>query len=99
MGPGSVWAADKSRGFTVTKQDDIGPNGALILPKLFRRGTDYLKANSTSTFVDWLKDQGGDDDPVEVNGTRTTLSALMTQTGDTVALTTPIPDLVFVEPT
>lgn len=97
MGAGSVWAADRSGGFTLTKQSDIGPDGALILPKLFRRGTDYLKADSKQSFLDWLKDQGGDDDPVEVNGKRTSLSALITQDGDTVSLTTAIPDLVFVE--
>ncbi len=97
MGAGSVWAADRSGGFTVTRQSDIGPDGALILPKLFRRGTDYLKADTKQTFLDWLTAQGADDDPVEVDGRRTTLSALITQDGDTVSLTTAIPDLVFVE--
>ena len=96
-GAGSVWAADHSDGFTLTKQPDVGPEGALVLPKLFRRCTDYLKADTKQTFLAWLTDQGADDDPVEVGGKRTTLSALITQKGDTVSLTAAIPDLVFVE--
>lgn len=68
-----------------------------MLLKLFRRCTDYLKADTKQTFLAWLTDQGADDGPVEVGGKRTTLSALITQKGDTVSLTAAIPDLVFVE--
>ncbi|MCD2189941.1 hypothetical protein [Actinomycetospora soli] len=96
-GPGSVWAADRSGGFTLTKQADVGPDGQLILPKLFRRATDYLRADTSGTFLGWLRDQGSDDDPVEAAGRRTTLSALVSQDGDRVSLTVPITDLVFVE--
>lgn len=96
-GAGSVWAADRSGGFTLTKQADVGPDGALILPKLFRRATDYLRADTSDTFLEWLRAQGSDDDPVEAAGRRTTLSALVTQDGDRVSLTVPITDLVFVE--
>jgi hypothetical protein len=96
-GDGSVWAADRSGGFTLTRQSDVGPDGALVLPKLFRRCTDYLKADTEKSFLEWLKGQGSDDDPVEVAGKRTTFSALITQDGDRVALTAAIPDLVFVE--
>ena len=96
---GSVWAADRSGGFTLRTQDDIGPNGQLLLPKLFRRATDYLRAKSSQTFVEWVAAQGEDDDPVEYQGKRTTLSALLRQDGDQVSLTASILDLVFVEPT
>lgn len=96
-GPGSVWAEDRSAGFTLTKQADVGPDGQLILPKLFRRATDYLRADTSGTFLEWLRDQGSDDDPVEAAGRRTNLSALITQDGDRVSLTVPITDLVFVE--
>ncbi|WP_026204597.1 hypothetical protein [Actinomycetospora chiangmaiensis] len=96
-GPGSVWAADRSGGFTLTTQADVGPDGRLILPKLFRRATDYLRADTSDTFLEWLRAQGADDDPVEAAGRRTILSALITQDGDRIALTASIPDLVFVE--
>lgn len=96
-GPGSVWAADRSGGFTLTTQADVGPDGQLILPKLFRRATDYLRADTSEEFLAWLRAQGSDDDPVEAAGRRTTLSELITQDGDRIALTVPITDLVFVE--
>ena len=94
---GTVWAADRSAGFRVTTQADVGPQGSLVLPKLFRRVTDYLASESTETFDAWLLDQGADDDPVEAMGQRTTLSALVTQSGDQVSLTVSPLDLVFVE--
>lgn len=96
-GPGSVWDADRSGGFTLTKQADVGPDGQLVLPKLFRRATDFLRADAGGTLLEWLRDQGADDDPVEVAGRRTTLSAVITEDGDRVSLTAAIPDLVFVE--
>lgn len=98
--PGTVWAADRSSGFTLTTQSDIGPTGALVLPKLFRRATDYLADDKkgSKTFVEWIADQGADDDPVEYQGRRTTLSALVRQDGDQVSLTASPLDLVFVEP-
>lgn len=96
-GAGSVWAADRSGGFRVTRQSDVGPDGALVLPKLFRRATDYLASDATGGFLDWLKAQGEDDDPVEVDGKRTTLSALLRADGDEVSLTASPLDLVFLE--
>ena len=94
---GSVWAADRSGGFTLTTQSDIGPAGQLVLPKLFRRATDYLRAGTTGTFLAWLREQGPDDDPVELNGQRARLSDVVTQAGDRVALTASPLDLIFVE--
>ena len=96
-GPGSVWAADRSGGFPLTRQSDVGPDGALILPKLFRRATNYLAAGTDATFVDWLTAQGEDDDPVLLDGRRTVLSELVRQDGDEVSLIASPLDLVFVE--
>ena len=97
-----VWAADRSAGFTLTDQASIGPDGALILPKLFRRATAYLAAGSERSFVDWLAAGGSDGEPTEddrvtVAGQATTLSALLTQAGTTIALTADPLDLVFAE--
>lgn len=96
-GGGPVWAADRSGGFTARTQDDVGPDGALVLPKLFRRVTDFLASESEQSFDAWLADQGEDDDPVDVDGRRTTLSDLVTQDGDEIRLTADPLSLVFVE--
>lgn len=94
---GQVWAADRSGGFTLRTQADVGPEGALVLPKLFRRATDFLASDSEQTFDAWLADQGEDDDPVEIDGRRTTLSDLVSQDGDEVRLDADTLALVFVE--
>jgi endonuclease YncB( thermonuclease family) len=39
-----VWDQDATCGFDLTDTSSIGPGGQLILPKLFRRCTDYLRA-------------------------------------------------------
>lgn len=96
-GAGSVWAADRSGGFRLTQQSDVGPDGALVLPKLFRRVTDYLASDATGGFLDWLTAQGEDNDPVEVGGRRTALAALVREQGDQVSLTASPLDLVFLE--
>jgi hypothetical protein len=52
-----VWAHDESAEFRLADQDSIGPAGVLILPKLFRRCSDYLKAVAggfMGTIDDWL---------------------------------------------
>lgn len=43
--------------FALESQDSIGPGGQLILPKLFRRCTDYLKdvgKGFQGNLADWL---------------------------------------------
>ena len=45
-----VWDNDKTDQFVLEDQDSIGPNGQLILPKLFRRSTDYLKDVAKGAF-------------------------------------------------
>lgn len=52
-----VWARDVSAGFTLDGRHSIGPEGALILPKLFRRCTDYLTdaaCGYQGNLTDWL---------------------------------------------
>jgi endonuclease YncB( thermonuclease family) len=39
-----VWADDLTAELTLEDQASIGPEGQLVLPKLFRRATDYLKS-------------------------------------------------------
>ena len=46
-----IWPLDKTTsGFALSSQDSIGPNGTLILPKLFRRCTDYLRSRTDLRF-------------------------------------------------
>ena len=52
-----VWAIDSTSEFVLEDQNSIGPNGACILPKLFRRCTDYLKAVNggfRGNLKDWI---------------------------------------------
>lgn len=53
-----VWAEDTTNEFQLIEQDSItAPNGQLILPKLFRRSIDYLKAVNQGfrgNLKDWL---------------------------------------------
>jgi endonuclease YncB( thermonuclease family) len=57
-----VWAKDSTPEFQLRNQADINPEGQLILPKLFRRCTDYLKAvdkGFEGTLPDWLTAHSG----------------------------------------
>jgi hypothetical protein len=52
-----VWELDMTTEFAFESQDSIGPGGQLILPKLFRRRTDYLKdvgKGFQGNLADWL---------------------------------------------
>jgi hypothetical protein len=51
-----VWPVDSSREFKLIDHDSLGPGGALILPKLFRRCTDYLTAVEQHGFIGELTD-------------------------------------------
>lgn len=53
-----VWALDATAEFVLDDQTSIDPTGQLILPKLFRRATDFLKAatggsSATSVTGSW----------------------------------------------
>jgi endonuclease YncB( thermonuclease family) len=97
-----VWAVDASGGFELRSQASIGPAGALILPKLFRRCTDYLKAGmSGETLIEWLRrrqtGRNAQDDPVVVGGKTIRLSDVLRQDGRRVSLTVSPLDMVFLD--
>lgn len=98
-----VWASDDTAEFTLRDQASIGPNGALVLPKLYRRATDYLRTRRAGqTLRDWLRTTGDpdrpEDDRVLVGGrVRTRLSELVEQRNDTIAFSGDPLELVFIE--
>lgn len=90
----NVWADDHSRGFDLVDRDSIGEHGVLVLPKLFRRATDYLTAKArgdATSFLGWLLEatSGGasEDDQVEVAGRRVAFSELIGEQGPRIAPT------------
>jgi hypothetical protein len=100
-----VWQADSTGSFSVATQAALGPDGDLILPKLFRRATDYIADRDDGfegTLVAWLRqamvESGPEDDEVLVAGGRTRLSDLLTQRGSRVRFDpdADLLDLVFV---
>jgi hypothetical protein len=95
-----VWGEDRSAGFTLVSQDSIGPEGSLILPKLFRRCTDYLRTRrSREALPEWMERMGEQqDDEVSVGGAAPVrFRTLISQTGDRIALEADPLDLVFSE--
>jgi endonuclease YncB( thermonuclease family) len=101
-----VWAEDTTDQFVLADQSSIGPDGQLILPKLFRRSTDYLKDVAKGAFDgnldEWLvwKSQGSrseNDKVVLLNRTEVPLSALVDQRNRTIAFQADLLDIVFVE--
>ncbi len=69
-----IWARDATTtGFELRDHASLGPGGALILPKLFRRCIEYLQARSAGqTLPEWLRASAAtrrpDDDGVRVGG-------------------------------
>ncbi len=102
-----VWAADHTGGFRLIAQSSIGPEGQLILPKLFRRATDYLKdvvaGKFTGNLADWIKANGHtpsrqeNDIVVLHGGIEVPLSTLLEQHNDTVVFRPDLLDIKFVE--
>jgi endonuclease YncB( thermonuclease family) len=101
-----VWAIDDTVGWLLTEPDDIGPKGQLILPKLFRRCTDYLAdvaGGYDGNLVDWLLDVSltpsrDENDRVVVGGRiEVPLSALLLQRNNRIAFQPDVLDVVFVE--
>jgi endonuclease YncB( thermonuclease family) len=101
-----VWAADTTAEFTLDDQASIGPAGQLILPKLFRRATDYLKAVAggfQGNLADWLlavstSPSRNENDRVLVCGqTELRLSDLLVQANNKVRFQADLVDIVFVE--
>lgn len=96
-----VWTADSSAQVRLAEQADLGPTGALIYPKLFRRATDYLRdrGDSGQTLPKWLQANAAteDDDVVVAGADPVPLHTLLSQTDDTVSFLPDLLDLVFVE--
>jgi hypothetical protein len=101
-----VWEVDDTIGWLLTEQDDIGPKGQLILPKLFRRCTDYLadvERGFDGNLVDWLLDVSAspsrdENDRVVVGGRlEVHLSSLLMQRNNRIAFQPDVLDVVFVE--
>jgi len=104
-GKKSVWSLDASSDFVLQEQDSIGPEGNLILPKLFRRCTDYLRDVDNGKFdgnlADWIrsKNQGSrsENDKVLVNDVEVNFADLIQQRNSHVSLQPDLLDMVFVE--
>ncbi len=101
-----VWQTDATSNFILANQASIGPNGALVLPKIFRRATDYLRDKNSGKFsgtlpewIQWVTKNGHfQDDLVRLaNNSVVNLSELLTQTGDNVKFGADILDIVFIE--
>jgi endonuclease YncB( thermonuclease family) len=100
-----VWASDQTPLFQLAGQDSIGPHGQLILPKLFRRATDYLtdvRRGFTGNLSDWLLahvcgSRPENDLVVLPGGIEAPLSTLLEQRNSWIACTPDLLDIVFVE--
>jgi endonuclease YncB( thermonuclease family) len=101
-----VWEHDETAEFRLPDQAAIGPAGVLILPKLFRRCSDYLKALTDGfmgTIDDWLVGVSAtgrrpEDDKLLICGrTEVTLSAVVQQLNQRIRFTADLLDIVFVE--
>src|SRR5262249_22825380 len=101
-----VWPLDRTSDFILEKQASIDPTGQLILPKLFRRSTDYLKDVNKGTFrgnlPDWLlqTSQGShhENDRVVVNDAiELRLSDLLEQRNRHIIFKVDLLDITFVE--
>lgn len=98
-----VWGRDETAAFELVDQESIGPDGQLVLPKLFRRCSDYLRTRAPGeTLADWLRTHGPperpEDDQAVVGGSRETrLSEIVEQRGTTIEFPVDLLDIVFVE--
>jgi len=93
-----IWKVDKSGGLTINNARQLETN-YVVLPKLFRRYTEYLGTNDDNIvgFKDWLE---GRDEGVLVladgmNGWMTTLDEVIVQNGKKVGLKVKPEELVF----
>jgi endonuclease YncB( thermonuclease family) len=99
-----LWADDVTKQFKLTDQASIGPGGALILPKLFRRCTDHLKdadRGFAGNLDDWLLAHTGgnrpENDGVVVCGIELRQSDLVVQRNRTIVFQPDTLDTVFIE--
>lgn len=102
-----VWATDDTDDFELLDHDSLGPpDGELVLPKLFRRCTDYLKAREdgfSGLLPDWLvaasaSGRRSENDLLLIGGkTEVALSAVVQHLNDRIRFTADILDVVFIE--
>jgi endonuclease YncB( thermonuclease family) len=101
-----VWSQDSTADFILVDQGSVGPGGQLILPKLFRRCTDYLKAvhkGFSGNLGDWLLASAAtptrdENDRVLVNDTiEVHLSDLIVQRNQHITFQPDLLDITFVE--
>jgi len=104
-----VWVADNTSIFRLVNFDSITPpNGQLILPKLFRRCTDYLKAVAggySGNLADWLEgvslqESRNENDAIIIRDrTQVSLSSLIEQYNSQIVFQEDLLDITFVEKT
>jgi endonuclease YncB( thermonuclease family) len=101
-----VWGRDTTAEWVLADQASIGTNGQLILPKLFRRCTDYLKAVDNGfigNLGDWLlassatPSRDENDRVLLRDTTEVHLSDLIQQRNQHIAFQADLLDLTFVE--
>ena len=101
-----VWSTDDTDEFVLVNQDSIGPQGELVLPKLFRRCIDYLKdvaKGYQGNLTDWLvwisqgKSRNENDIVLVQESFEVPLSSLIQQRNQRIGLKVNLLDIVFVE--
>jgi len=102
-----VWGVDESENFELIDHDSLGPpDGALILPKLFRRCTDYIKARDggfPGLLPEWLVAASAtgrrpENDLLLIGGrTEVALSSVVQHLNDRIRFTVDLLDVVFIE--
>jgi hypothetical protein len=101
-----VWEIDTTSEFVLEDQESIGPDGQCILPKLFRRCTDYLKAvdkGFQGNLTDWLlwvsaqKSRDENDRVVVGDSLEVPLGELLEQHNQRIAFKADLLNITFVE--
>jgi hypothetical protein len=99
-----VWALDHTLDFELVEQSSIDEHSQVtILPKLFRRCTDYLQQKFPGTLEEWLRSKASgprpEDDRVVIksSGFETSFSELVETINSRVTLKADPLDIVFVE--
>lgn len=97
-----VWAIDKTSNFTLKNQSDIDVDGQLILPKLFRRASSYLRQKdfkgNLKQWLVWTQTQKQpENDLVQIGATGQRLSDWLEVRGSSVMFKADVLDAVFVD--
>ena len=95
-----VWAKDRSNaGFPLRSDSSLGPHGALVFPKIFRRSVAFFREHAPSeSFKEWLKLKSGVDDEVRASeGGWRRLSDLIDERDGVLRLIDDPTSLVFAE--